>query len=140
MSEKIPEDKNALYIVECEWDIGQVGTLFQSSEDAIEWIREVWVPEELGPISEAFDQGLLSINETPRIIGGRLTEEQVLLTPVVLYGLVTFDDKGRTHLNPYLTMVEAMSEADGDEEPFIMETFKGSNLHIEAEENASRFI
>jgi hypothetical protein len=58
-----PEKNESVYVVWCEWDIGQVGKIFLSRSDAMEWLTDAWMPKELGELQESFEIGLVKIDE-----------------------------------------------------------------------------
>lgn len=51
-----------VYIVECEWDIDQSQKVFKTRGCAQEWVQNVW-PSDIGNVKEAFEDGLVSIEE-----------------------------------------------------------------------------
>jgi hypothetical protein len=52
-----------LYTIWCEWDIGQIGKIFTTRDEAMKWLTDAWMPGELGELQEAFDDGLVKIEE-----------------------------------------------------------------------------
>lgn len=63
MKNDIDETQEYLYIIWCEWDIGQIGKIFTTRDEAMEWLAGAWMPEELGELQEAFEDGLVKIEE-----------------------------------------------------------------------------
>ena len=57
------EKNECVYVIWCEWDIGQIGKIFLSRGDAMEWLVDAWIPEELGELQESFEIGLVKIEE-----------------------------------------------------------------------------
>lgn len=136
MSCRIPEKtKDDFYVVWCEWDIGQHGTLFQSQDDADRWIGESWNEEELGPLVEAIDLGLVTVEKLETIRHGKITTQKVECTLSTIFGYFIIDEVGIGHIEWCLTYDQAEKQCDGDQEPIEVETFEGSNIHIQAVDN-----
>jgi hypothetical protein len=57
------DNEEYLYTIWCEWDIKQSSKIFESREDAMSWLAKNWLPKELGELQEAFETGLVRIQE-----------------------------------------------------------------------------
>lgn len=54
------------------------------------------------------------------------------LIKVVIFCVPMYDGNGKNILVPHLTYEDAIKDCDGDQEPFMIETFKGSNIYNQA--------